>query len=243
MIKIGVTEEMKSQYSTAAPYPHIVIDGFLPAGILERVIEEFGRYHAWGHDPSAYSATHQQKKFFSPWCDDNIKDIPPITRTVLNYLNSPETLNFLQDLTGIPELIADTTFLGGGMHRIDSGGKLSVHADSNTHSTTGLYRRINLLLYLNRNWDPAWGGELQLWNNDMTKLVVNVEPIFNRAVIFNVNDDAYHGHPDLLNTPEGVSRYSLALYYYTKDRPEHEKSGVTSAVWKERPVQDKSSVA
>src|SRR5262249_40030516 len=154
--RFKVTEQMSAQYKSVAPYPHIVIDDFLPVPVLDRVVDELRNYQAWGHDPSAYSATHQVKKFFSPWCDENIKDIPPITRFVLNYLNSPEALRFLEELTGISDLLPDPTFLGGGLHRIDSGGKLSVHADSNTHAVTGYYRRINLLLYLNRGWDPAW---------------------------------------------------------------------------------------
>jgi Rps23 Pro-64 3,4-dihydroxylase Tpa1-like proline 4-hydroxylase len=121
------------------------------------------------------------------------------------------------------------------MHRIDSGGKLSVHADYNKHPRHDLYRRINLLLYLNKNWSESWGGDLQIWNSDMTKMAKSILPIFNRAIIFNTTPTAYHGHPHPLNTPEGISRYSIAMYYFTKDRPDNEKDNSIAATWKEIP--------
>jgi glycosyltransferase involved in cell wall biosynthesis len=125
------------------------------------------------------------------------------------------------------------------MHKIDSGGKLSIHADSRKHAVTGNYRRINLLVYLNKNWNSEWGGSLQLWNNDMTTMVQDIQPFFNRVVIFNTGGDTYHGHPHVLNTPEGVSRISLALYYYTKENPDTDENNVTSAVWKDVPSETK----
>jgi glycosyltransferase involved in cell wall biosynthesis len=145
----------------------------------------------------------------------------------------------LEKLTGIKGLIADPTLLGGGMHKIDSGGKLSIHADSRKHAITGDYRRINLLVYLNKDWNKEWGGSLQLWNNDMTTMVQDIQPFFNRVVIFNTGGDTYHGHPHDLNTPEGVSRISLALYYYTKENPNTDENNVTSAVWKDVPSETK----
>ena len=143
----------------------------------------------------------------------------------------------LEKLTGIESLIADQTFLGGGMHRIDSGGKLSIHADSRKSSSTGNYRRINLLLYLNKDWNKEWGGSLQLWDKDMKTMIQDIQPLFNRVVIFNTGSDTYHGHPHSLNTPSGISRISLALYSYTKENPDTQETNVTSAVWKDTPVE------
>lgn len=231
MINLGVTEEMKTHYSSGDPFPHIVIDNFFNQAILNKIEEEFRSYQKWGYDDT--SEKNQAKKYFSPWCEENIKDLPQYTKMALDYLNSPEFIPWVEALTGIKNLLPDNTWTGAGMHRIDRGGKLSVHADSNCHAITGNYRRINLLIYLNKEWNNHWGGELQLWKKDMSEYVANIPPIFNRAIIFNTTDDAFHGHPDPLNFPEGTSRNSLALYYYTEDRPEEEKSGITHAVWKE----------
>jgi Rps23 Pro-64 3,4-dihydroxylase Tpa1-like proline 4-hydroxylase/glycosyltransferase involved in cell wall biosynthesis len=239
MINFTVTEKEINEYNQAQPFPHIVIDNFLPTSLLNGVIDDFRNHNNWGWDNSDYSKDHQVKKFFSPWNNDGDITLPINTKLILNYLNSPNVISMLEKLTGIKGLIADPTLLGGGMHKIDSGGKLSIHADSRKHAITGDYRRINLLVYLNKDWNKEWGGSLQLWNNDMTTMVQDIQPFFNRVVIFNTGGDTYHGHPHDLNTPEGVSRISLALYYYTKENPDTDENNVTSAVWKDVPSETK----
>ena len=239
MINFTVTEKEINEYNQAQPFPHIVIDNFLPPSILNGVIDDFRNHNDWGWDNSQYSQQHQVKKFFSPWNNDGDTTLPINTKLILNYFNSPEVISMLEKLTGIEGLIADPMLLGGGMHKIESGGKLSIHADSRKHAISGNYRRINLLVYLNKDWNKSWGGSLQLWDKDMTAMVQDIQPIFNRVVIFNTGADTYHGHPHPLNTPSGTSRISLALYYYTKENPDTEENGVTSAVWKDAPVEVK----
>ena len=239
MINFTVTEKEINEYRQAQPFPHIVIDDFLPPSLLNGVIDDFRNYNNWGWDNSNYSKDHQVKKFFSPWNNDGDTTLPINTKLILNYFNSPDVINMLEELTGIKGLIADPTLLGGGMHKIDSGGKLSIHADSRKHAISGNYRRLNLLVYLNKDWNKEWGGSLQLWDKDMTTMVQDIQPLFNRVVIFNTGADTYHGHPHPLNTPNGMSRISLALYYYTKENPDTEENNVTSAVWKDTPVEVK----
>ncbi len=239
MINFTVTEKENNEYSQAQPFPHMVIDNFLPPSLLNGVIDDFQNYNNWGWDNSDYSKDHQVKKFFSPWNNDGDTTLPINTKLILNYFNSPDVISMLEKLTGIESLMADPTLLGGGMHKIDSGGKLSIHADSRKHTINGDYRRINLLVYLNKDWNKEWGGSLQLWDKDMTTMVQDIQPLFNRVVIFNTGADTYHGHPHPLNTPNGMSRISLALYYYTKENPDTEENSVTSAVWKNEPVEIK----
>jgi len=233
MINFTVTEKEINEYNKAQPFPHIVIDNFLPPSILNGVIDDFRNHNNWGWDNSDYSKDHQVKKFFSPWNNDGDATLPINTKLILNYFNSPDVISMLEKLTGIEGLIADPTLLGGGMHKIESGGKLSIHADSRKHAVTNNYRRINLLVYLNKDWNKEWGGSLQLWDKDMTTMVQDIQPLFNRVVIFNTGADTYHGHPHPLNTPNGMSRISLALYYYTKETPDTDENNVTSAVWKD----------
>lgn len=237
MINFTLTENEINQYGNDTPFPHIVIDNFFPPSILNGVIDDFRNHNDWGWDNSDYSKNHQVNKFFSPWNDDGHKKLPINTKLILNYLNSNEIIRMLEKLTGIEGLIPDPTFLGGGMHKINSGGKLSIHADSRKHSITKNYRRINLLVYLNKEWDSQWGGSLQLWDKEMKTMVQDIQPLFNRVVIFNTGSDTYHGHPNSLNTPEDVSRISLALYYYTKENPDPEDNRITSAVWKDAPTE------
>ena len=237
-INLNPDYEGSLSYQESFPFPHTVIDNFLPAETAREILEEFKSYGDWGFDGSDYSKPHQIKKFFSPWSiERGIETIPEKTKNLLIYLNSPEVLEKLERLTGIKNLIPDLNYLGGGMHRIDSGGKLSVHSDYMLNLVTKDFRRINLLVYLNDGWKEECGGGLQLWTEDMSEMVKDIQPIFNRAVIFSTGEKTYHGHPHPLNTPEGISRYSIALYYYTGEREGYDRNSAwTGAQWKDLPT-------
>jgi hypothetical protein len=102
------------------------------------------------------------------------------------------------------------------------GGLLKVHADFNIHHRTNLDRRLNVIVYLNKDWKEEYGGFFELWNENMSEAVVRLLPLFNRMAIFSTTSTSYHGHPDPLTCPEDRSRKSLALYYYTNGRPQNE---------------------
>ena len=234
MINLKLADKLSSRYKNAYPFPHVVIEDFLVNKFARIAADELEKFEGWDHDPTDYSSEVQQNKFFCPGIDahlDWMKKDTVMAYQILNFLNSDITLRFLEKLTGIDNLIPDPKFVGGGYHKINKGGKLAIHADYNLHPETKLHRRINLLVYLNKNWQEEWGGNLELWDKTLTERVKSISPIFNRAVIFNITDDAYHGHPEPLNCPEDKSRYSLALYYFTKDRPEKEKNSEHSALW------------
>lgn len=228
-------KNLRSLYGSAKPFPYIIFDDFMPLSDSFFCRDEMEKYNKWGHDPSDYSKNAQKNKFFTPWNEENLEDIKaqmPLTWKYLDYFNSKEFLKNLEDLTGIENLIPDNTFTGGGVHRIDSGGKLSIHTDYAKHpNKNDLFRRINLLIYLNSDWVDSWGGSLQLWKDDMSECVHEIQPVMNRAVIFNTTSKSLHGHPHPLNTPEDISRYSIALYYFTKEKSE--EFDTTTAVWYE----------
>ena len=119
--------KLKDKYSLSNPFPHIVIDDFVNSNLLEDIINEFDTYQSFGHDPN--STQFQVKKLFSPYSAENLKEMPSKTKELIDYFNSKKFISYLEKLTGIKELKADPTLLGAGMHRIKSGGKLSVHAD------------------------------------------------------------------------------------------------------------------
>jgi|HubBroStandDraft_6_1064221.scaffolds.fasta_scaffold17657_2 Rps23 Pro-64 3,4-dihydroxylase Tpa1-like proline 4-hydroxylase len=204
-------------YSNAEPFPHIVFDDFFDPALIELVLAEF---------PPPGAIRWQQF--------DNAREIKlasatesafgPATRLLLYHLNSITFLEFLSAVTGIANLISDPSYEGGGLHQIVRGGKLGIHADFNRHRNFGLDRRLNLLLYLNKDWREDYGGQLQLWDRDMTQCRTKVSPLFNRVVIFGTTDFTYHGHPDPLQCPETMTRKSLALYYFSNGRPAEEVS-------------------
>jgi hypothetical protein len=122
----------------------------------------------------------------------------------------------------------DDTLEGGGLHQSGRGGFLNVHTDfSYHHYRKDWHRRVNLILYLNPNWHEEWGGAIELWDRDMRQCVVKIPPLFNEALIFETNDISYHGFPEPLRCPDGESRKSIALYYYTLDSDAHVKARST----------------
>jgi len=219
---------LRQSYERAEPYPHVVIDGLFDTDLLHQLIAHFP-------DPkqAKWQKFDDQKQLKLASSRDETFD--PVCRMFLYHLNSAPFLEFLSDLTGIPGLIADSYFSGGGMHQIERGGKLAIHADFNKHPTTGLDRRLNVLLYLNENWHDEYGGHFELWDRSMHHCVKKVAPEFNRLVVFSTTDFSFHGHPDPLNCPPEVTRKSLALYYYTNGRPASEVSGRHSTQFKARP--------
>lgn len=234
MINLKLAQQLSYSYKQANPFPHIVIDNFLENKFANMAAQELKNFEGWDYDPTDYASGVQQNKFFCPGIDEDLEKMKKDTvmaYQILHFLNSDITLKFLENLTGIKGLIADPKYVGGGYHKIKRGGKLAIHADYNVHPETKLHRRINLLVYLNPGWQEEWGGHLELWDTSLTNRTHNIAPLFNRAVIFNITDDAYHGHPEPLNCPEDQARYSLALYYFTEDRPDEEKNSEHSALW------------
>ncbi len=215
------------RYRVAKPFPHVVMDDFFDPRVLERVLEEFPKYDDW--------ETHADPRFETKRISRGERNIGLFTRYVIYALNSSAFISFVEGLTGIQGLVADPHLWGGGLHETLPGGKLAVHADFNRHPYLKLHRRINVLVYLNHDWLDEWGGHLELWEPDMSRAAVRVAPRFNRVVCFNTTDGSLHGHPDPLTCPPGFSRRSLALYYYSSERPAEERTPVHSTFFQRRP--------
>lgn len=200
--------ELNAQYQAASPFPHIVLDDFLPPSVLERCLADFPSNR--GSDDTSFD--RDQERFKTQFNPDEMN---PWLRSLFYGFNSRPFIHLLENITGIKHLIPDPYFLGAGFHEILNGGHLSVHADFNHHKPMDLERRINVLIYLNRDWPEAYGGSLELWDDGMTRCVKKVAPEFNRCVIFNTTSESWHGNPEPVNHPNGVPRRSIALYYYT----------------------------
>ena len=232
-----LAQKLKSEYSKNSPFPHIVLDDFLRPELLNKALMHFPELDQIKNTQRFNDP--RQVKLGSGRGD---KHIPRQIRKIIYWMNSHEFLNFLQELTGINEiLIPDPHLRGGGLHEIKKGGLLKIHADFCKSNETHLDRRVNALLYMNKEWEESYGGHLELWSKDMARCENKVLPIFNRIVIFNTTDFTFHGHPEPLNCPEGFSRKSLALYYYSNGRPPEElraKEETQSTLFKERPGEE-----
>jgi Rps23 Pro-64 3,4-dihydroxylase Tpa1-like proline 4-hydroxylase len=210
-----LAEQSAKEYWHNRPFPHIYFDDFLPVSAAEAALREFPepKEVRWNE----FSTTNEKKLAF-----DVVENLPSSIRDVLYFLNSRPMLRFLETLTGITGVIPDPYYVGGGLHQIKPGGKLAVHADFNKHVQLRLDRRINVLIYLNKDWKEEYGGHFELWNRDMTAAEQKILPLFNRCAIFSTTSYSYHGHPNPLTCPPDRTRKSIATYYYSNGRPQEE---------------------
>ncbi len=202
---------LATAYQSATPYPHIEINDFLSPEIARHTMDAFPaiRDEGWIHYVHVNERKHGLNK---------MDLLPPPLRDLIQQFNDPAFVALISQLTGIPGLLPDPTLEGGGLHQSRRGGHLNVHADFTVHPHKRLWRRrVNLLLYLNEGWQESWGGALELWERDMSQCARKILPLFNRVVVFNTDEDSYHGFPDPIQCPEEVTRKSIALYYFTEE--------------------------
>tara|TARA_B100000780_G_C21011147_1_gene404912 strand:+ start:66 stop:935 length:870 start_codon:yes stop_codon:yes gene_type:complete len=207
------------KYKNSKPYAHIVIKNFFDKNFLNKVLKEFP-------DLSKKKTSINYKNLNEVKFANNKRNIfKKNTKLIFRYLNSAEFIKFIQILTSINEkILPDNTLSGGGLHEIKKGGMLKIHTDFNKHPYKNLDRRLNVLIYLNKNWKKKYGGCLELWNKNMKRCEKKILPIFNTMVIFSTNDFTNHGHPNPLKCPKSTSRKSIATYYFSNGRPKYEVS-------------------
>jgi hypothetical protein len=225
---LRLADSRRADYTGNDPFPHIVIDDLLPPAVLDDVLAEFP-------GPDAIDWKRFKDGTGRKLATRDEAQMGPHTLALLHQFNSSRFIRFLERLTGIEGLVPDPHFEGGGLHQIERGGYLKIHADFNRHEKLGLDRRLNLLIYLNKDWKDDYGGHLELWTPEMDRCAKKVLPIFNRCVVFSTTDFSYHGHPEPLTCPDTRSRKSIALYYYSSGRPAEETSRAHSTLYQRRP--------
>jgi hypothetical protein len=220
------------------PYKHLVIDNFFDEEIANLCLQSFPDLdqECWEHANDA----DIEIKYRTTWKSEF--DIPDGIVDAIRIMNSSPFLLAMSNKFGIPKIIPDPYFTGGGLNVTKPGGLLDIHVDGNYHDASGLNRRLNALLYLNPNWEPGWGGEFGIYDENGEKCIKKLAPIFNRLVIFDSHDKSFHGLPSPLNFPDGEVRKSIILYYYTKAPRPNSQTTISephSALWKKRGFNDK----
>jgi hypothetical protein len=223
-------ELLREQYRASRPFPFVKIDNFLEPTFADEVARSYPSFDEATEQGLTFKTVNERKKV-------QITDARSFPRSVTTLNDAISSNGFLSDLsfiTGIPSLLADEQLVGGGMHITGPGGRLDVHVDFNYIEDRKLHRRINLLLYLNRNWDEKWGGELQLWDKDVKECEASFAPVFNRCVIFETSEISFHGVVPVSGLAP-APRQSFATYYYTLEAPAHWNGQTHSTIFKARP--------
>ena len=228
-------DALRRQYSQAKPFRHVLIEDFLDAGFASQLLAGFPAFETGnniGEDGSPGGKATVER----------MQTLGPSYRALDELVQSPEFLRFVGNITGIDRLLYDPFYLGGGTHENRQGQFLQAHIDFNYHPSERWHRRLNLIVYLNPRWEETWGGNLELYRDPYqdAQPALRVVPLFNRCVIFETTENSWHGF-DRISLPAehaGLSRKSVALYLYTKDRPLEEVAGKHTTHYVNRQLPD-----
>jgi Rps23 Pro-64 3,4-dihydroxylase Tpa1-like proline 4-hydroxylase len=200
-----------TEYDAAVPFNHVVIDNFFTPEVADKLSEEFPDYN----DPTINNLNNplENKKSNNHW-----DRFPSCTYRAFLEFGNEKILKEMKMLSGTDQLALDYGLNGGGWHMHSKGGVSNVHLDYNLHPKTGQQRKLNIIVYLSKDWKKEWGGGLELWshdydNNQPKECVKVVDNIFNRAIIFDTTQNSWHGLPKHIDCPEGVVRKSIAAYF------------------------------
>ncbi|TAF65715.1 MAG: 2OG-Fe(II) oxygenase [Cytophagales bacterium] len=201
--------QLKEQFNTTQPYKHLVMDNFLEEAFANTIHDYFPAIDVLNKH---YKGLNEQKSEGS-----NFEAFHPSFSQLRQMLMSKEFCQWVSDIVGIPDLFITDDKLGTGLHQGGNGSFLDIHIDFNIHTEKNVHRRLNLLIYMNKDWKDEYGGHLEMWNSNMTQCEKKVAPLFNRCVIFETNEISYHGYSKV-TLPEGLTRRSFYAYFYTDIR-------------------------
>ena len=218
------------EFRNAKPFPNICIDNFLDPAIALEIANSYPSFSdakSFGH---VFNKVNERGKAQITDSDN----FPVPVSKLYKALAGEEFLLNMQELSGIEDLKFDDTFSGGGMHMTSRSGILDVHVDFNQLKKIGMFRRLNILIYFNEKWESSWGGNIELWDKDVLKCEKSISPIMNRCLIFATSDHSFHG-VTAVESPEGISRNSFAIYLYTDISDTEANIRPHSTIFKARP--------
>jgi 2OG-Fe(II) oxygenase superfamily len=227
---IEAAPEWGKRFLNAQPFRHIVIDNFLTSEFCAHLQSDF----------PAFDTKKALNEFGEVGGKAVVEGLPGISATYKSFddlIQSREFLDLIGQMTGIPNLLYDPHYFGGGTHENRSGQDLDIHIDFNYHPLTRTHRRLNLIVFLNPEWHEDWGGYLELhknpWGPPEEDLAVSVEPLLNRCVIFETTEQSWHGFRRIQIPADrnGLSRRSIAVYFYTNERPPEQTAPSHSTVY------------
>ena len=215
------------------PFPNSAINNFLPTNVVKKAEEEFLKLKEATSDAGCKEFQKTKRVLYS------YSKMPTTIKDIINFFYSPGFIKILENKFKMENLVPDWNLHGGGLHESFKGGFLKIHSDFIYMRKSKLRRKLNLLIYLNSDWKEDWKGSIELWDNKMTSSKKSILPIINNAVIFRTDVDSNHGFPEPIECPDNVTRKSLALYYYSKEKTilpiAIRRRKHFHAVWKQRP--------
>lgn len=212
------------------PYAHFSFENFLHPDFANEIHDAFPSYEEALKSGRQFAAVNEKYK---TQVTDSSKFPKPILE-LHELLASEQFVAKVGDMLSIPNLLADPDLNGGGIHATNSGGHLDVHVDFNVVKKNAWHRRVNILIYFNKDWKDEYGGNFEIWDKDVKNCKGSYSPIFNRACGFATGNHSWHGVTPV-TCPSDRMRKSFAVYYYTKEAPEGWDGTEHSTIFKARP--------
>ncbi|PIP65239.1 hypothetical protein COW95_02940 [Candidatus Peregrinibacteria bacterium CG22_combo_CG10-13_8_21_14_all_49_11] len=224
------TSALSDAFQHARPFPHVVMENFLEEEFCQQLLEEFPSF-------KKERAIDENGNVGRKAVCTSVRSLGAAFRTLDEMIQSQEFLGMLSRITGISDLLYDPEYFGGGTHENLHGQNMDTHIDFNMHPRYHWHRRLNLLLFLNRDWQPEWGGNFRLFADPDTPDPTDpsVTPCFNRAAMFATSEYSWHGF-DPIHLPkheQSRSRKSIALYFYTQEPPQASGIRPRSTIYKD----------
>lgn len=220
-------------FAQAEPFRHLVLDDFLDAGYAAALLAEFPPFERG-------NARNEAGELGGKSTVERVRELGAPYAALDDLIQSRAFLDLIGRLTGIPDLLYDPFYFGGGTHENREGQDLDPHVDFNRHPVERWHRRLNLIVYLNREWQDDWGGSLELHSDPRAAddRISLVTPLYNRCVIFETTEWSWHGFSRITLPPsrKQLTRKSIALYFYTRERPAEELAGTHSTIYVDRPL-------
>lgn len=204
---------VREDFLSSTPFNNVIIDNFWSPEIAEKLYSEFPKYNDEKIWNTFYNSAIENKKTCNSW-----DKFPKVTYQAFTFLSGDWIQDRIRYVTNKNDLFMDIGLHGGGWHAHGNGGNLNMHLDYNIHPKLGMQRKLNIIIYLQKDWDVNWGGGLEFWthdfeNNQPKELSKVVDLKFNRAVLFDTTNNSWHGLPYPLKCPEDKPRQSMAAYY------------------------------
>ena len=227
----GPVQSLRREYLDAKPWPHVVLEDLFPEVLLDSVAADCA-----GLDQAGLITRNHDRQIKQEAWDG----LGPATTRFLDLVEGESFRDFISTVTGVADLLTDPTHTYAGAHRTPPGGFTKIHRDFEVHPTSGLFHRVNLLVYLNRDWADSYGGSLELWPPDMSALGRRIFPRYNTTVLWETHGATLHGLPDPVKCPSDRMRLSVACYYYTKAPRIAAKGERRVRYWAARPGEDRA---
>src|ERR1039457_5874506 len=226
--------EHREALVNALPFKHAMIENFFDPAFAERLLAEFPSF-----DPKL--ALNEMGELGGKAVNTKIREISPAYQELYEVIGSKPFLELMSRLSGIPDLIMDPKLYGGGTHDNRHGQELDPHVDFNYDEAQNLHRRLNIIVYMNKEWKTEWGGAIEIhsnpWDHEGNRIRA-FDPLFNRCVMFETNEHSWHGFPKINLPPDKrhLTRKSISIYLYTKERPPQEIAPLHGTFYVQRPL-------